>query len=222
MARRKRIPKIITPEELETILRFIIKPKNSRRPTPQENFTRLRNCLALYLMYYLGLRPKESIAIELRHINFEKKMLFIPAQNNKQRNADIMPIPDFILEKIIFFVKLTKSQKIDSEWLFPSIHWKSKEGRATRSVYTKSFKDALIDADMLQTSYIDGQNNPRYNITLYSLRHSFGTLVLRKTKNYKKTAKALRHYDDQCRSVLIYDHTTDHIDRENILQEVYF
>lgn len=220
--KRKRIPQIITPKELETIMQFLLKPKNSRRPSKADNFARLRNCVAIYLMYYLGLRPKESTNIKISHINLERKTLFIPAQNNKQRNADIMPIPDFILEKIIFFIQLTRSQKIHSEWLFPSISARASEGRAKRGSYIRAFRHALKDADMLQTSYIDEQGNQRHNITLYSLRHSFGTLVLQKTKNYRKAAKALRHYDDQCRSVLIYDHTTDHVEREEILQEVYF
>ncbi|MCH7851081.1 MAG: site-specific integrase [Nanoarchaeota archaeon] len=224
MRKRKRLPQIISQRELSKILHYVLSPKNRKRKfTKGGKFERIRNCMIFILMYYLGLRPKESMAIKISHIDFNSQQLFIPAENNKQRHADKLPIPNFIFDKILQYISKTKKDGYYSEeWLFPSNHWRTRDGRPLRGTITRCFKKALQDSKLLHLSYTDDQGKPRYNITLYSLRHSFGTRVLQVTKSYKKTAMALRQRDDQYRSVFVYDHTTDYLDRSDIFKEVYF
>jgi integrase len=76
-------------------------------------------------------------------------------------------------------------------------------------------------AGLRQISYIDGQGNKRRNLSVYSLRHSFGTYVNHRYKDIKIAAKALRHYDPQCRSSYIYNHTDALLSRKEIVNDVW-
>jgi integrase len=75
---------------------------------------------------------------------------------------------------------------------------------------------------LLRVSYIDAQGKPRYNITLYSLRHRFGDFCFERF-NYdiKKTALMLRHYDESCRTTLRYVHTANRVKRKELMNELY-
>jgi len=94
---------------------------------------------------------------------------------------------------------------------FPSVR---NGERIDRGTFSRNFKKSVKLAGLLKISYIDKQNNPRYNITLYTLRHSFATQVYLKTHDIKKLALMLRHYDFWCRSTLVYIHTAERLDKK--------
>ena len=97
----------------------------------------------------------------------------------------------------------------------------NKEKPVYRGTFVRAFKKSVKDAGLLQYSYTDKQNKPRYNLTLYSLRHSFATLCYSKTKDIRKTAVMLRHRDFMCRSTLIYIHTAENLDKRKLLDEIF-
>ncbi len=217
----KRIPQTITEKEFYKITATLFKNPKRRKLPPYQKFTRIRNFMIFSLCFYLGLRPKESKDIKVEHINFSEKTLYIPAENNKQRNQDILPIPDFILRKIRSYLQLKNKFFKESAWLFPAKYSSNRNKNLSRGTLIKAWNDCLKKSGMLYKSYTDSNGKPRYNLTLYSLRHSFGTFSFEKLKDIKKVGSLLRHYDFQCRSTLRYIHTTQNSTRKNLFEEVY-
>ena len=217
----KKIPQIISEEDIQKIFHAIINEKRAYNGGKKiYYFRKFRNCMIFFLMYYLGLRPKASYAIKIEHIDLERGTLFIPASNNKQRNSDLIPLPEFVYNTLFRYIKKRNKLFEDSEWLFPSDHWRSK-GHLDHSVVCKIFKDAARDTKLLNTSYVDAQGHKRANFTPYNLRHSFGSKAYEKTKDIKKTAFLLIQYDWQCRSALVYIHTTQNKNRIDLFNELY-
>lgn len=203
----KKIPSTITEEQLKKILAEILKRKN---------FVAKRNALMIVLSYYLGLRPKETRCIKIHDINFEEKNIFIPAENNKQRNEDYFPVPDFILKPIFNYIKKIPKK---TPWLFPNKN--NFQQPLDRSTHRKFFNKAITKTGMNKISYIDAQGKPRHSLTLYSLRHSFGTFAYMKLKDIPKTSSLLRQYDFSFRTTLRYIHTANKIQRKTIMSEIY-
>lgn len=217
--KRKKIPQTISLEQLKKILFVIMTDKNKNDITPIRKFYRFRSCMMIYMSYFMGLRPKEVYAAKLEHLNMEKKALYIPAENNKQRNEDLMPIPEPLIKNLIKYLELRKIYFPNNIWLFPSCRFKKEH--IDRSSYEHIFRRAVKLAGFYQVSYIDKKNLKRGNLTLYSLRHSFGSSIYEKTKDIRKTAIMLRHYDWQYRSALLYIHTTEQKSRKDMFDEIF-
>ena len=168
----------------------------------------------------MGLRPKEANNILLNDISFNENTLYIHAENNKQRNQDIMPIQLSLSNKIKSYLKIRNRFFPNSPYLFPSTF--NSEKPVYRGTLIRAFTEALELSDMKKTSYVDKQGNNRINLSLYSLRHSFGTFAMHSLKDNKQVAKLLRHYDPQCRTTFIYTHTDEILSRREILEKVRF
>ena len=151
MPRAKKIPQILSEEEFNRAILIYYKDKPC--------FSRMRNCLLFSLCFYMGLRPKEAKNILLSHINFTDSVLYIPAENNKQRNQDLMPIPSFVLVKIRKYL-LLRNKIYNSLWLFPS----NRDGEIERGCLIRGFDKMAKLAGLRQISYVDGQGNARRNI----------------------------------------------------------
>jgi len=214
----KRIPQILSQQEIRKIIDFILSEKKKYRITEYQRFLRARNCVMILLQFLLGLRPKEVYDARMSYLLPDTREFYIPAQNNKQRQQDTIPIPEFIFEKIAAYLAIRNKFFSSSPWLFPSTR---PRGRLDRSSLSKLFRKILKQLGLYRVSYIDTKGMSRGNVTLYSLRHSFGSFVYDKTKDIRKTALLLRQYDWQCRSALIYIHTTQNTSRLELLKEIY-
>jgi len=168
--------------------------------------------------YILGLRPKECYCAEIKHLDLINNYIYIPSKNNKQRQDDFIPIPNFLLEKLIYYLKLRNKYHKNSKWLFPN----RKDEHITLFHFHWILREALKKSDKCFIKYFDKKGIPRYNLNLYSLRHGFGTKVMKKTDlNLFKTAIALRHKDSKLRTTMKYVHIVDSFERKNIMIEVY-
>ncbi len=217
----KKIPQAITEEDFNKITSAILTEPKPKNIGPEIfYFRQFRNCMMFFLMFYLGLRPKECYAAKLDYLNLDKETLFIPAENNKQRNSDFIPLPNFILPILVKYLEVRNSLFKISSWLFPSDNWKHNSHLDTCFV-AGVFKRAVKKANLYQIGYIDPNGRKIPTLTPYSLRHSFGSRVYEKTHDIKKTANLLRQYDWQCRSALIYIHTTQNKGRKELLDEIY-
>lgn len=219
---KKRIPQTISEKDLFRIINFIlIKAKKS--PSAYKRFTGYRDSTIIFLCYFMGLRPKECKNIRVEDINFEEHTLFIPAMNNKQRNSDSFPIPDFCLNVILSYLdKRQEFFRTKEGWLFPAMDIRTRRIKEiSRGTLMRNFSLVLKKLGLLRVSYIDKQGHRKVNLTLYSLRHSFGTNVYSKNRDIRKTAVLLRHYDFLCRSTMVYIHTTQNKTREDLFKEVY-
>lgn len=172
----------------------------------------------LYFSYTLGLRPKECYHAKITNLNLNEKWLYIPSEDNKERQQDYVCLPDFLIPKIKSYLNYRNIYFTDSEWLFPS---NSKEGYVDRTYYEQVFREALKDTGIYKISYVDTQGLNRANFTLYSLRAGFGTYAWNKTKDIKKTAILLRHKDRQLRSTMRYVSIAEEDTRKELIDEIY-
>lgn len=218
MARSKKIPQIVKEKTFLAMVSEYIK-KSKRNLSKKEQFARVRNAIIFLICYYQGFRPKEAKDIKLEHIDFLNQMVYIPAENNKQRNQDIFPLQKNILEKIKEYIVYKNKFFDKSDWLFPSLRDSSKP--VYRGTLIRAFTQMISIFNLKQISYIDKQGNKRLNLSIYSLRHSFGTNAMHKIKDVKQVARLMRHYDPQCRSTYIYIHTDQMLSRKDLLCQVY-
>jgi integrase len=219
MARAKKIPCFLIEKEFQHLINCYLY-QSKKRIGAKCFFTRFRNVISWCLEYYNGLRPKESSNIKIEDLNITEKEIYIPAENNKQRNQDYMPIRNDLLDKLIAYLKLRDKMFPNSPYLFPST-WNS-EKPVYRGTLMRAFVVALEKANFKKTSYNDSKGNKRLNFSQYSLRHSFGTFAMHSVKDNKQVAKLLRHYDPQCRSTYIYTHTDQMLSRRELLEKVSF
>jgi len=218
----KKIPQIISEEEFKRVLNVILFKKKSQRGVIKKlyYFNKIRKAMIFFLMYYLGLRPKESFASKVEHVNLNNGTLYIPAENNKQRVSDMIPLPDFVIDALNKYLRIRRYYFKNSPYLFPSKHRRS-SGILGRSMVCRIFKEACKKAGIIQTQYTDVLGRKKYNLTPYSLRHAFASKVYFKTKDIKKTALMLRQYDWQCRSTLRYVHTAENMSKREIYNSLY-
>lgn len=219
--KRKIIPQVLFPEDLDKIFNVILKRKCRMKYKDYSKFYKVRDIIALYFMYWAGLRPSECLNAKANYLNLDKKTFYIPAMSNKQRFEDTIYLPDFIIDKLYSYLVLRHKLFPNNDWLFPTSHGQSKLGRISRSTMSRIFRKALRDSGLLKVSYIDGQNKERHNFTLYSLRHSYGTIVYARTRDIRKTATLLRHRDGMARTTLTYIHTTQSLENKEIIKEVF-
>lgn len=208
MARPKKIPHVLTEDDFNRAIKVYYDDKPC--------FSRMRNCLIFSICFYIGLRPKEAKDIKINHINFTDRIVYIPAENNKQRNQDLMSIPNFLMDKIKTYL-LIRNKLFDSEWLFPS----NKDKNLPRGNLIRAFDIMIKISGLRYFSYVDKLGHNRRNLSIYSLRHSFGTMAMHTYKDIKIVAKALRHYDPQCRSTYIYIHTDAAKSRKEIIDGIW-
>lgn len=212
-----KIPRIITIEELEKIIFAIIEP-GKKINTPYYRFLRLRTAIMVYFMYYTGCRPKEAYSALVDYLDIERKTYFIPASSNKRRYSDEIPLPGFLIDKMYEYLILRNKYFKDSPYLFPTRY-----GGIERSVFSLEFREAVRKVGLLKQCYIARDGRARYNISLYNLRMSYGTMIYDKTgHDVKKTATMLRHRDYLCRSVMFYIAPAhEALERVNIIKEVF-
>ncbi len=202
----------ITECQFKELLKEAQKEKNLR--------IRIRDALMYELMYYLGLRPMECRCIEISHIDFSAREIFIPANHNKERHPDNISIPLFLWKKIMIYLQ---KRRMKSKWLFPCMlhHSEEKDIVLDSRCQQREFTKRIRQLGFLHISFIDKQGLPRYNLNLYSFRKRFGTFAYRKTGCPQKTALLLRQYDPQFKSVWAYVFIVKKEERKELINELY-
>lgn len=222
MVKRKQEPQIITEEEFSKILYIIISEKKKKTYSGNyQVFCKLRDCMVYSMMFYLGLRPKECYEAKKEHINLDKKEWLIPYFNNKQRQTDIIPIPDFIFDKLLNYIEFSNNCGFsNSEWLFPTKHYMS-SGRLSRSSINDKFNYYCNLAGLSRIMYKDADGMNHRNLHPYCLRHSFGTHAYEVLGDINKVRILMRHKDIRCRATFLYVHITDNNKRKEFLDNLY-
>lgn len=215
----KQTPNIITLEELKKIVRFIMDEKDSCSDLAYSKYCKAKWILMIYLIYFLGLRPNEARLIEINHIDFKKKVLYIPSKNVKTHDDDIVPIPYFIYPALWNFLKIRCNHFHNNKYLFSA---KGRRGFSDRNYLGKKFNEILSRLQISRVVYNDIAGKKRMSKNLYSCRHSFGTRVYQSTDgNVKKVATALRHHDSNYRSAMVYVRMSENESREKVFEELY-
>lgn len=119
-----------------------------------------RDFLFFSLLYRLGLRIGEAVAIDIKDIDFEKKILHIHGKGRRQRKLPILPnLMDTIDTWLIYRSKLLNSGKLEALFI-------SKKGKrlAIRTAQD-NFKNIVDKAGPFSIK----------KVTPHSLRHAFAT-----------------------------------------------
>lgn len=171
----------------------------------------------LWFCYYMGLRPNSTRLIEIKHINFNDKTVYIPRANSKTRQDDIFPIPDLLMNKLWAYLKIRCKVIHNSQFLFPNIKGKASD----KNYFSDKIRRMLKNLQISKLSYFDKAGCKRMSKNLYSLRHSFGTRVYQKTHDIKAVAIMLGHHDTLMRCASVYAHISDIQERPRIMKQIY-
>lgn len=192
MRRTRRVPKILSEEDLQKIV-FTIdnSPRYSKNQSGE--YMKWRDATMFMTMYYCILRPMECSHLRWSDIDFEKREININPINNKERNNLPAMIPEKALHVLTEYKEKLKEFGISNEWVFPSLlTWLP----MTTDHLGKRFTRVVREAGILKFEYFDEYGRPKYNYNMYSLRHSACTKVYRETHSEKAVSLLARHLTD--------------------------
>jgi len=191
--RGRALPKVLTEEEVERLLRIAHAGKDARR---------LRLAALLELLYATGLRVSELTALPLSALRREAGALIVRGKRSKERlvpygEAAARAVTAYLAERAAFV-----PEGRDSPWLFPS---RGASGRLTRQQVANLLKDAAVDAGL----------DPS-RVSPHVLRHAFASHLVAHGADLRAVQAMLGHADIQ--TTQIYTHVQAERLRETVLR----
>lgn len=179
---------ILTEYDLYAIIETIMTSKSYDR-FHYGPFLRFRDAAINYLLFYTGCRPNELLHIKWSQVDFEKRLIYITAYSNKERNETPVVITKPALECLLIYRKDFEAAKVQSEYVFPSIYTRKS---VTVDCIGKKINQIFSEAGINPVKYYNACGNPIYAHSLYSYRRSFATRAYNKTSDVFKVQKLLR------------------------------
>ncbi len=173
----RRLPKVLTGEEQAAVLALL----NRRYPTPHRNLCMIR------LMLEAGLRAGEVVALRPEHLDMASCRHMV--REGKGAKDRVLWIRDDLRDLIGDWL----GRRPESEWLFPT-----RDGSQVQTRYLR----ALVKRLALKARVAEARK-----VSPHSLRHTFATDLLRKTKNIRLVQKTLGHAS--LSTTMIYTHIYD-------------
>ncbi len=176
---QKKIPKVISIEEMEQLLDIKLSSAFD-----------YRNKAMLELMYGTGLRISELINLDVHDLDFVNCVIRVTGKGSKER---IIPLGEYSIYYLKLYLEIRDSmlKGINCNALFLNNHGK----RMTRQGFFKNLK--LI----LRKQGLDE------NISPHTLRHSFATHLLKRGADLRSIQELLGHSD--IATTKIYTHVSD-------------
>lgn len=177
---KQRLPSVLTPEEIETLLN----QPNTGKPAG------IRDKAMLELLYASGLRVSELIWLDVEHVNLYQGFVRCIGKGSKER---IIPIGAMAIKSVSEYLargraKLTKGKPCKA--LFVNQHGR----RLTRQGFWKILKKYA------------GSGSIGKVITPHTFRHSFATHLLENGADLRAVQEMLGHAD--ITTTQIYTHLT--------------
>lgn len=154
-----------------------------------DDFTRERNSLIVLLFYACGLRLAELVGIDRRDFSEDYTSLRIRGKGDKER---IVPILEFVREKILHYIGLIERQNIcisPGKALFLT----HKGKRISRTEVYRTVRDELEKAG------VQGKKSP------HVLRHTFATHLLNGGADMREIQELLGHASLQATQVYTHN-----------------
>ena len=154
-----------------------------------DDFTRERNSLIVLLFYACGLRLAELVGIDRRDFSEDYTSLRIRGKGDKER---IVPILEFVREKILHYIGLIERQNIcisPEKTLFLT----HKGKRISRTEVYRTVRDELEKAG------VQGKKSP------HVLRHTFATHLLNGGADMREIQELLGHASLQATQVYTHN-----------------
>jgi integrase/recombinase XerD len=146
-----------------------------------------RHKLMLRLIYHLGCRVGEFVRIQLKHLDFGRSSVFIPAENTKTGFRRTSHVPVGLMNEIKSMLKRedrmlkrTDAMRNPDEYLFrhgTRLGRRYSENRV-RQVFQKYVRKAGLDREY----GVDSQGRKLHEFTVHSLRHSHITHAIQDYK----------------------------------------
>lgn len=215
--RKKSIKRALTPLEIEAIKK--IETDEDKR-------------MFLLVLFYLGLRRGESIALTKKDFDFKENIVSIERSITFDKNNPIIedtknessnrcvPIPKEIANELKAYVK-----SLDSLYLF----CKNDGSLMTHSAYRKFWEDiikqlnkaVMSDAQWTAIESMDkkvrAKNRPINTLTAHIFRHNYATMLYYSNISVKKAADLLGHCDIKM-IMEVYAHLDE--ERENTKEKL--
>lgn len=168
--REKALPNVLSKEEVKKILDSIINIKHKSM---------------ISLIYACGLRRTELLNIQLKHIDPNRKLLFI--QQGKGKKDRVVPLSDKLLELLRSYYKAERP----IVYLF--------EGEKVGAQYSASSLQQVL-------KYAIKKARVKKPVTLHWLRHSYATHLLENGTDLRYIQELLGH--NSSRTTEIYTHVS--------------
>ena len=175
----KRLPKVLTEEEVTKLLDFKI----------QDSFD-IRNKAMLELMYGAGLRVSELVSLTLQNIDMENNTLRTMGKGKKERWIPIGEVANEYLEKYLK-IRTSLLKKEVNDFLFLNNHGKQMTRQGFFKILKKIAKKQGIEKDF----------------SPHTLRHSFASHLLKYGADLRVIQELLGHSDIS--TTQIYMHIED-------------
>lgn len=154
--------------------------------TRGESAREMRDYAMLLIMFRLGLRAQEVIALQLDDFDWRNGTVRI---RGKGGQLDTMPLPVDVGEALVSWI--CNARKGDSRYVFVSVN--APFHRIASSVRL---------ADALRIAYERaGLNPPSGEVRTYAMRHSLAMSLLRQDQSLEEVGNVLRHRSQQSTTV---------------------
>lgn len=197
----KRLPKILTVEEVDRLL-------DAARNTGRSAEDRLRNTCLMELLYATGMRVTELVGLPVRAARGDPRMLLILGKGDKERLVPLSPpartaLAEWIRVRDAADEAASNAKKQPpSRFLFPS---RGKSGHLTRHRFYLLIKEISVAAGVDPSK-----------VTPHTLRHAFATHLLERGADLRAIQTMLGHAD--VATTEIYTHVLEARLRELVLE----
>jgi len=202
--RVRRIPEIFTEQEINQIIKQIIK-SNEYPKNEWGKFFKHRDLCLIATIYMLGLRPGEACKLKFHDFNFKNMSVRIKGESNKTKKDRIIPVPKLLVNFYNLYFSFPRARFWKgSKYLFPSFKNPHISAERLKHIFREKVLKPLDLWEMPEIGKVP-------KIRLYTLRHSRASHILDKHISEKGNpdilaiANFLGHED--IRSTKVYLHT---------------
>lgn len=198
-AREKRLPKTLTEDEVDRLLRAA---RDNGRPSD-----RVRNTCLMELLYATGMRVSELVTLPVSAARGDPRMLLVKGKGGKER---MVPLSVPAREALAHWLLVRDASAADerektgapsSPFLFPS---RGKTGHLTRHRFYMLIKELSVAAGVAPEK-----------VTPHTLRHAFATHLLARGADLRAIQTLLGHAD--VATTEIYTHVLEDRLKELVL-----
>lgn len=214
----------ISEQELARLVNAIMhdRLKTKKHKHFYSHFCNIRDSMMIIFQWYLGLRQRNVIEIEMPEIKIDQRKLYVPTFKSKSRHHELMTIPRCIIPRMKMYLSIRKRFFPDSKWLFPSRgKFKNTNNHVDPNTYIRMFRNATKLAGLYQVKYIDKQGHKRCARTSHGLRKGSATKVYMVTEDINQVAVHLMHTDERMRATHRYIQCAKESIRERICDRVF-
>jgi len=136
-----------------------------------------RHKLMLRVIYHLGCRVGEFVRIQVKHLDFNRSSVFIPADNTKTGHKRTSHLPAGVMNEIKSMLRregrmLKRSDNVSNQEEFLFMRSRRTGKRYSENRIRQIFQRYVMKAGFSREYGVDSKGRKLHQITIHSLRHS--------------------------------------------------